>query len=320
MLAHDRRKAETMSTILISHPACVEHDMGPMHPESPARLKAVLEALTADEFRALDRREAPAAEIDQIARVHPRAYVERLLAAIPKSGLLQLDPDTAVCPRSGEAALRAAGAVCAAVDAVMAGEAANAFCAVRPPGHHAEPSRPMGFCLFNSIAVGAEQARAVHGLGRVAVVDFDVHHGNGTQAMFWDDKDLFYASTHQSPHYPGTGSAGERGCAGNIVNAPLPPHTGSAGFRQAMQATILPALAEFGPEFLLISAGFDAHAADPLAALELDEDDFAWATRHLMNIADEQCEGRVVSTLEGGYDLAALGRSAAAHVRTLMAG
>jgi len=307
-----------MSTILYTHPDCAEHDMGPMHPESPARLKAVLEALNAGEFDALDRREAPAAEIEQIARVHPRSYVERILAAIPESGFVQLDPDTAVCPRSGDAALRAAGAVCAAVDDVMAGEADNAFCAVRPPGHHAEPSRSMGFCLFNNVAVGAEQARAVHGLGRVAVVDFDVHHGNGTQAMFWDDKDLFYASTHQSPHYPGTGSTGERGVAGNIVNAPLPPHTGSAGFRQAMQGVILPALAEFGPEFLLISAGFDAHAADPLASLELNEDDFAWATRELMNVADVCCGGRVVSTMEGGYNLAALARSAAAHVRTLM--
>ncbi|MDH3230289.1 MAG: histone deacetylase family protein [Alphaproteobacteria bacterium] len=307
-----------MSTILYTHPACAAHDMGPMHPESPARLKAVLDALDAGEFDALDRRQAPAAELDQIARVHPRSYVERILAAIPETGFVQLDPDTAVCPKSGEAALRAAGAVCAAVDDVMAGEADNAFCAVRPPGHHAEPSRSMGFCLFNNVAVGAEQARAVHGLGRVAVVDFDVHHGNGTQAMFWDDKNLFYASTHQSPHYPGTGGTGERGVAGNIVNAPLPPHTGSAGFRQAMQAMILPALAEFGPEFLLISAGFDAHAADPLASLELNEDDFAWVTRELMNIANAYCGGRVVSTLEGGYDLAALGRSAAAHVRTLM--
>jgi acetoin utilization deacetylase AcuC-like enzyme len=309
-----------MSTILYTHPACAEHDMGPMHPESPARLKAILEALNAGEFDALDRREAPAAEIEQIARVHPRSYVERILAVIPESGFVQLDPDTAVCPRSGEAALRAAGAVCAAVDDVMAGEAGNAFCAVRPPGHHAEPSRSMGFCLFNNVAIGAEQARAVHGLGRVAVVDFDVHHGNGTQAMFWDDKDLFYASTHQSPHYPGTGSTGERGVAGNIVNAPLPPFTGSAGFRQAMQGVILPALDEFGPEFLLISAGFDAHAADPLASLELNEDDYSWATRELMNIANVHCGGRVVSTLEGGYDLAALARSAAAHVRTLMKG
>ncbi|UCH76028.1 MAG: histone deacetylase family protein [Rhodospirillales bacterium] len=307
-----------MSTILYSHPACIEHDMGPMHPESPARLRAVLDALGGDAFSALIRREAPAATTDQIARVHPRDYVERLLAAIPESGRVQLDPDTAVGPASGEAALRAAGAVCAAVDDVIAGKASNAFCAVRPPGHHAEPSRPMGFCLFNNVAVGAEQARAVHGLGRVAVVDFDVHHGNGTQAMFWDDKDLFYASTHQSPHYPGTGSAAERGSAGNIVNAPLPPFTGSAEFREAMQAIILPALAEFAPEFLLISAGFDAHADDPLASLELDEDDFAWATRQLMDVADRHCDGRIVSTLEGGYDLAALGRSAAAHVRTLM--
>lgn len=309
-----------MKTILLTHPACIEHDPGPMHPECPDRLRAVMEALKAKEFETLDRREAPRATVDQIARVHDRRYVEQLLAAVPDSGLVRLDPDTAMCPASGEAALRAAGALCAAVDAVMAGEAKNAFCAVRPPGHHAEPAHAMGFCLFNNVAVGAGQARAMHGLKRIAVADFDVHHGNGTQAMFWDDADLLYASTHQSPHYPGTGSVGERGVAGNIVNAPLAAYTGSAEFRRAMEAIILPAITEFAPEFLLISAGFDAHAADPLAALQLTEDDFAWATRQLMAIADESCDGRVVSTLEGGYDLAALGRSAAAHVRTLMAG
>lgn len=309
-----------MTTILLTHPACIDHDPGPMHPECPDRLRAVMEALKAGEFDGLDRREAPRATVDQIARVHLRDYVEQLLAAVPDSGLVRLDPDTAMCPASGEAALRAAGALCAAVDAVMAGDASNAFCAVRPPGHHAETAHAMGFCLFNSIAVGAEQARAVHGLKRVAVVDFDVHHGNGTQAMFWDDADLFYASTHQSPHYPGTGSVAERGVAGNIVNAPLAAYTGSAEFRRAMEVVILPATTEFAPEFLLISAGFDAHAADPLAALQLTEDDFAWATRKLMDIADTSCDGRVVSTLEGGYDLSALGRSAAAHVRTLMGG
>lgn len=307
-----------MSTILYSHRSCVAHDPGPMHPESPARLKAILEALKADAFSPLDRREAPRAELDQIARVHPRDHIERILAVIPESGRAHLDPDTAASPDSGDAALRAAGAVCAGVDAVMAGEARNAFCAVRPPGHHAEPRRAMGFCLFNSVAVGAEQARAVHGLRKVAVVDFDVHHGNGTQAMFWDDENLFYASTHQSPHYPGTGSAGERGAAGNIVNAPLPPGSGSAAFRQAMQGIVLPALAEFAPEFLLISAGFDAHADDPLASLNLTEEDFVWITRELARIAVDCCDGRIVSTLEGGYDLSALARSTAAHLRTLM--
>lgn len=307
-----------MTTILYTHSACIDHDPGPMHPECPDRLRSVMEALKAKEFDTLERREPARATIDQIARVHGRDYVEQVLAAVPDSGLVRLDPDTAMSPASGEAALRAAGAVCAAVDAVMAGEADNAFCAVRPPGHHAEPSHAMGFCLFNSVAVGAEQVRAAHGLKRVAVMDFDVHHGNGTQAMFWNDADLLYASTHQSPHYPGTGSIAERGVAGNIVNAPLAPYTGSAEFRRAMETAILPAITEFEPDFLLISAGFDAHAADPLAALQLDEDDFAWATRQLMAVADRCCEGRVVSTLEGGYDLAALARSAAAHVRALM--
>jgi acetoin utilization deacetylase AcuC-like enzyme len=309
-----------MATILYSHPKCIEHDMGAGHPESPDRLRAVLEALKADAFDGLERREAPEAELEQVARVHPREYVERILDIIPESGRVQLDPDTAVCPASGEAALRACGAVCAGVDAVMAGEANNAFCAVRPPGHHAEPTRPMGFCLFNSVAVGALQAREVHGLTRIAVADFDVHHGNGTQAMFWDDADLFFGSSHQSPFYPGTGSAAERGVAGNIVNAPLAAGSGSREFREAWEGIILPALREFRPEFLLVSAGFDAHEADPLASLRLIEEDYVWITRRLMDVADEHCEGRIVSTLEGGYDLRALARSAAVHVKTLMQG
>ena len=308
-----------MTTLLYSHQACIGHDTGSMHPESPARLKAILAALEAEEFGALERREAPPATVEQIARVHPRGFVEAVLAAIPENGLSGLDADTIVSPGSGEAALRAAGAVCAAVDAVMAGEADNAFCAVRPPGHHAEPQRAMGFCLFNNVAVGAEQARAVHGLSRVAVMDFDVHHGNGTQAMFWDDGDLLYTSTHQMPLYPGTGSETERGRADNIVNAPLAPMAGSGEFRQAMSGIVLPAMAEFEPDFVFISAGFDAHASDPLANLRFHEEDYVWATRELMAIARESCEGRLVSTLEGGYDLEALASSAAAHVRTLMA-
>ena len=307
-----------MTTILYSHDACIEHDPGPMHPESPDRLRAVIQALDAPDFAALDRREAPQAALDLIARVHPRDYVDAVLAAIPAEGRANLDPDTGVSPKSGEAALRASGAICAAVDAVMAGEASNAFCAVRPPGHHAEPTRSMGFCLFNGIAVGAAHARAAHGLKRAAVVDFDVHHGNGTQAMFWDEPGLFYASTHQFPHYPGTGRVEDSGCAGNIVNAPLAPYSGGAEFRQAMTAMILPALTEFKPDFVLISAGFDAHKADPLAALELVEDDFAWVTRELIRVADQCCGGRIVSTLEGGYDLPALARSAATHVGALM--
>jgi len=307
-----------MTTLLYTHPSCLEHDPGQYHPEAPARLKAVLEALAAPEFAALGRREAPEATLDDLTRVHPQRFVERLLAAVPQAGHIGIDADTVMSPASGAAALRAAGAVAAAVDAVVAGEADNAFCAVRPPGHHAEPARAMGFCLFNNVAVGALRARQVHNLARVAVIDFDVHHGNGTQAAFWDDASLFYGSTHQSPLYPGTGAAGETGTANNIVNVPLPPMSGSAHFRNGMLRVLLPALDQFAPEMVLISAGFDAHRADPLAQLLLDEADYAWATQQLLDIARKHAGGRVVSTLEGGYDLGALGASAAAHVRALM--
>src|SRR5579872_4140368 len=249
-----------MTTLLFTHSACLEHDPGQYHPEAPARLKSVLDALAAPEFTALQWREAPAAAIDDLTRVHPQRFAERLLAAVPVSGHVAIDADTVMSPQSGEAALRAAGAVTAAVDAVIAGEADNAFCAVRPPGHHACPTRAMGFCLFNNVAVGALRARQVHGLKRVAVVDFDVHHGNGTQAMFEGDPEAFYASTHQMPLHPGTGAASETGL-GNICNAPLPPYAGSEEFRTAMESRILPALDRFRPDFLLISAGFDAHRA-----------------------------------------------------------
>jgi acetoin utilization deacetylase AcuC-like enzyme len=306
-----------MTTLLYTHPACLDHDPGRHHPESPDRLRAVLEALDTLEFARLDRREAPEASLDDIARVHPRGFVERMLAAVPAAGHVGIDADTILSPASGRAALRAAGAVVAAVDAVVAGEADNAFCAVRPPGHHAEPLRAMGFCLFNNVAIGALRAREVHGLARVAVIDFDVHHGNGTQACFYDDASLFYASTHQFPLYPGTGAARETGL-GNIVNVPLPPLAGSAEFRLGVDRQILPALDRFQPEMVLISAGFDAHRSDPLAQLLLDEADYTWITEHLLEIARQHAGGRVVATLEGGYDLAALGASAAAHVRVLM--
>ena len=306
-----------MSTLLYTHPACLEHDPGRYHPEAPARLQAVLDALADPEFAGLERREAPEATLEDLLRVHPRPHVEHLLRAVPKSGRVGIDADTVLSPASGEAALRAAGAVIAAVDAVVAGEADNAFCAVRPPGHHAEPQRAMGFCLFNNIAVGALRARAVHNLHRVAVIDFDVHHGNGTQAAFEADDGLFYASTHQSPLYPGTGSASETG-VGNIVNVPLRPMAGSSQFRAAMTKRILPALDAFGPEFMLISAGFDAHRSDPLAQLLLDEADYTWISERLIEIADRHAGGRLVSALEGGYDLPALGASVAAHTRVLM--
>jgi acetoin utilization deacetylase AcuC-like enzyme len=306
-----------MTTLLYAHPACLEHDPGRHHPESAARLRAVLEALADPEFVRLERREAPQAAVEDLQRVHPRGHVDYILRAVPKSGYVGIDADTILSPASGEAALRAAGAVVAAVDAVMAGAADNAFCAVRPPGHHAEPARAMGFCLFNNIAVGALRAREAHGLSRVAVIDFDVHHGNGTQAAFETDGGLFYASTHQFPLYPGTGSARETG-VGNIVNVPLPPMSGSLQFRVGVTQRILPALDAFRPELVLISAGFDAHKSDPLAQLLLEERDYTWITEQLLEIAYRHARGRVVSTLEGGYDLAALAASVAAHVRVLI--
>lgn len=308
-----------MTTALYTHPACLLHETPPGHPESPARLRAVLAALDTPMFAGLVRREAPRASVEAIGRVHPRTQIEHILGHVPTKGLYRLDGDTSLSPGSGEAALRATGALCAAVDAVMAGEIGNAFCAVRPPGHHAEPSQAMGFCLFNNVAVGALHARAAHGMQRVAVVDFDVHHGNGTQVMFENDANLFFASTHQWPLYPGTGLPQERGVADNILNLPLPPRSGGDAFRAALSESILPALDSFAPDFVFISAGFDAHRDDPLAELALDESDFAFATSAIAEIARRRAKGRLVSTLEGGYDLAALGRSAAAHVAALMA-
>jgi acetoin utilization deacetylase AcuC-like enzyme len=306
-----------MTTFLYTHPACLEHDPGRHHPESPARLRAVLAALDDPEFARLERREAPEAALDDLLRVHPRRHVERILGAVPRSGHVGIDADTILSPASGEAALRAAGAVVAAVDAVVSKEADNAFCAVRPPGHHAEPQKAMGFCLFNNAAIGALRAREVHGLARVAVVDFDVHHGNGTQAAFETDGSLFYASTHQYPLYPGTGAASETG-VGNIVNVPLRPMSGSSQFRLGMTQRVLPALDTFRPDLMLVSAGFDAHKNDPLAQLLLDEDDYTWITEKLLEIAYRHANGRFIATLEGGYDLAALGASVAAHIRVLM--
>jgi acetoin utilization deacetylase AcuC-like enzyme len=308
-----------MTTALFTHFACLDHVTPDGHPESPARLRAVLEALKDPAFDALARGECPRAEAETLALVHPRHFVKHVLDSVPLRGLKTIDGDTTLSPGSGEAALRAAGGAIAAVDAVMRGEAKTAFAAVRPPGHHAEPGTAMGFCVFNNVAVAAQHARAKYGLRRIAVVDFDVHHGNGTQAAFERDEDLFFGSTHQWPLYPGTGLPQERGIAGNIVNVPLPPRTDGDAFREAFELGILPALDAFGPELLLISAGFDAHAADPLADLRLHEADFAWATTRLCDIAASHCGGRVVSTLEGGYDLDALAASAAAHVKALMA-
>jgi acetoin utilization deacetylase AcuC-like enzyme len=313
------RREAGVTTLLYFHAACLDHDPGHGHPERPERLTAVLKALDAPEFKALDRRDAPMADPGLLTLGHPPAFVDRILGMIPPHGRAMIDGDTIVSPGSREAALRAAGAVFAAVDAVAGGEAKNAFCAVRPPGHHAEPDQAMGFCLFNNVALAGLHARANHGLRRVAVIDFDVHHGNGTQAMYERDPDLFYASTHQWPLYPGTGAERERGIDGNVVNAPLAAGSGSAEFRRAFERKILPALDAFRPEILLISAGFDAHADDPLASLNLVESDYGWATAEMCKVADKHAKGRVVSALEGGYDLHALGVSAAAHVRALMA-
>ncbi len=307
-----------MTTLLYTHPGCLDHDPGLHHPESPNRLRAVLAALSGSQFAELDRREAPEATLEDLLRVHPLHHVERILNAVPIAGHVAIDADTVLSAASGRAALHAAGAATVAVDAVVAKEGANAFCAVRPPGHHAEPGRAMGFCLFNNAAIAALRARDVHGLERVAVVDFDVHHGNGTQAAFESDETLFYASTHQYPLYPGTGAASETG-VGNIVNVPLRPMSGSGPFRRAFSERILPALDDFRPRLVIISAGFDAHRHDPLAQLMLDESDYVWVTERLVELAYRHAEGRLVSTLEGGYDLQALGASAAAHVRVLMA-
>jgi acetoin utilization deacetylase AcuC-like enzyme len=304
---------------LITHPACLEHDPGPWHPECPDRLRAVLRVLEAEEFLPLMREEAPLATIEQLCRVHPAEYVQAILDIAPEPGdSVAIDADTVMSHGSREAALRAAGAAVHAVDAVMDGWARRAFAAVRPPGHHAERARAMGFCLFGNAAVAARHARVRWGLARVAVVDFDVHHGNGTQDVFFDDPTLFYASSHQFPCYPGTGRSVERGVAQNVVNAPLPPGATGAAFRAAWSDTILPALDRFAPELLIVSAGFDAHKADPLAQLRLETADFGWITERLLEIAVRHCRGRLVSVLEGGYDLDALAASVALHVRTLL--
>jgi len=307
-----------MTVLLYTHRACLHHDPGPQHPECPDRLRAVLRALETEEFSDLLRDEAPQATVEQLTRVHPPQYVEAILGIRPEGDdSVALDADTVMNWASAEAALRAAGAAVAGVDAVCRGEARRVFCATRPPGHHAEPARPMGFCFFANAAVAARHAQAVHGLARVAVVDFDVHHGNGTQACVEQDPTLFFASSHQSPCYPGTGAPEERG-VGNVFNATLPPGADGAAFRAVWRDVLLPALEAFGPELIVISAGFDAHARDPLAQLRVREADFAWLTTEICQLADRQCGGRVVSLLEGGYDLDALASSAAAHVRALM--
>ena len=309
-----------MATLLLTHPACLEHVTPPGHPERPDRLRAVEQALADEQFQPLVREEAPQAELEAIARCHPREYIDALQAAVPHEGLVYLDADTSISPGSFEAALRAAGGVAHAVDRAMAGNVANAFVATRPPGHHAETARPMGFCLFNNAAIGARHAQSAHGAERVAIVDFDVHHGNGSQEIFWSDPTVMYGSTHQMPLYPGTGARSEQGEHGTIVNAPLRAGDGGKEFREAMESVILPRLREFRPDLVIVSAGFDAHTRDPLANLNLLEADYDWVTGKLMEVADASASGRLVSVLEGGYDLQGLANSAAAHVTALMRG
>jgi acetoin utilization deacetylase AcuC-like enzyme len=292
-----------MTTLLLSHPACLNHLMPMGHPERPDRLRAVEGALEHEKFQTLAREQAPMASLEMVALAHPREYVEEVRAASPKEGMVRLDADTTMSPGTFEAVLRAVGGACLAVDEVMEGKIANAFVATRPPGHHAETATPMGFCLFNSAAIAARHAQKSHGAERVAIVDFDVHHGNGSQDIFWNDATVMYCSTHQMPLYPGTG-AGD----------------GGEQFREAMETTILPRLESFAPDLVIISAGFDAHMRDPLANLNFVEADYAWVTQKLMDVAGRHANGRVVSLLEGGYDLEGLAKSVAAHVTALMRG
>lgn len=308
-----------MATLLFTHPSSLDHLTPPGHPERVDRIKAINQVFASPHFKDLERREAPLGRDEDILRAHAFEHLQHVRAMAPEEGVEYLDSDTAMSPGSLEAALRGVGAATAAVDAVFRGEAQNAFCAMRPPGHHAESRRAMGFCLFNNAAIAAHYARAAYGAERVAVIDFDVHHGNGTQEIFWSDPDLFYGSTHQMPLYPGSGSRQETG-VGNIFNAPLRAGDGGEEFRMAMNDLILPALDIFSPDLVVVSAGFDAHHRDPLGSLELKEEDFAWATLELMEVAERQSGGRLVSVLEGGYDLRGLAASVGIHVQALMRG
>lgn len=312
-----------MATLLITHPDFLDHDTGFSHPERPDRMRAIDKVLSHESYNALERAEAPLREDveEAILLVHPSHHLDRIKntgeSAKKRNGGLHLDTDTLMSAGSMEAALRAVGAGLDAVDAVMGGRAANAFCQVRPPGHHAESARPMGFCLFSNAAIAAKYARSRHGAERIAIVDFDVHHGNGTQEIFWSDKDLFYGSTHQMPLFPGTGELSETG-VGNIWNAPLREGDAGETFREAFNSRILGPLHDFGPDLIVISAGFDAHKRDPLGGLRLVEADFIWVTEAIGKVAERHANGRIVSMLEGGYDLDALAKSVGVHVRTLM--
>ncbi|MEY3287913.1 MAG: hypothetical protein RLZZ419_155 [Pseudomonadota bacterium] len=305
-----------MTTLYYNHPDFLFHETGAGHPECADRLRSITHALEAPEFSKLISVLAPLGTEQQIRLIHPLFHIETIRAAIPQHGEHHLDHDTVVSPGSEKSALRAVGAVCDAVDQILTGKANNAFCAVRPPGHHAEPDLAMGFCLFNNVAIAAEYARRHYHLERIAIVDFDVHHGNGTQAAFYNQPHILYASSHEMPNYPGTGYPTEIG-VGNIVNVPLTAGDAGIEFRKKYSDIILPALRNFKPELVLVSAGFDAHKEDPLSSIKLIEDDFRWLTQELMAIADRYCEGRVISVLEGGYNLNALAASVAVHVKTL---
>jgi acetoin utilization deacetylase AcuC-like enzyme len=306
-----------LNTLVLSHPDCLAHDMGPGHPERPDRILAIERILEHERFQHLARENAPLGAREQILRVHPATHYEMIEQASPHQGLARLDSDTAMGPGTFEAALRSVGGACHAVNEVMERRVTNAFVATRPPGHHAETATAMGFCFFNNAAIAARHAQSVHGAERVAIMDFDVHHGNGTQDIFWADGSVLYASTHEMPLYPGTGAKNETGERGTIVNAPLSAGDAGEAFRDAMTSRILPAIDVFAPDLIIISAGFDAHRRDPLANINLVEADFAWATGKLMDVAEKHSKGRLVSLLEGGYDLEGLARSVAAHVMML---
>ena len=309
-----------MPTLYLCHSAALDHRTPPGHPERADRIRAIERLLEAERFSSLLREQAPLATDEQIGRVHPQAYLDALRTAAPREGFVRVDADTTLSPGTMEAALRGAGAAARAVDEVITGAVRNAFVAMRPPGHHAERSRAMGFCFFNNAAVAARHAQARHGAERVAIVDWDVHHGNGTQDIFWADPTVLYCSSHEMPLYPGTGRPSERGEHGNIVNVALAAGDGGDIFREAFETAILPRIDAFAPDLIIISAGFDAHWRDPLANLNLTEADFAWATRQLMGLAGRRCNGRIVSLLEGGYDLEGLAKSVAAHVDALLNG
>jgi acetoin utilization deacetylase AcuC-like enzyme len=309
-----------MTTRLYTHDIFLEHETPPGHPERADRLRALAEVLATEPFDPLDRAEAPEGDQATIEYAHPREFIDKIVSGIPESGLVRIDADTIASPKSYEAALHAIGAANAGVDDVFSGTADNVFIAARPPGHHAERTTAMGFCLFNTAAIAARHAQRAHGAERVAIVDWDVHHGNGTQDIFWDDPSVLYCSTHQMPLYPGTGAKGETGEHGSIVNAPLSPHDGSDHFREAFRQRILTSIDDFRPDLIIISAGFDAHHRDPLAEINMTEDDFDWATGKLMDAASRYSENRVVSLLEGGYDLKGLALSAGAHILRLMRG